>query len=147
MKKVTEKLEVGQKVILANGITGRIIGVDELREEVEIAYDKVYADAYGYEGKLHRRMRYDEDHLQPFYLLGRNLIGNKDDAAELIRDMEFYKNEIAMLNQQLATLRRQLFMMNERMVPDWRERTYKTNTSHLSPENCPTSDESNSSGK
>ena len=94
MAKVTEKLEVGQKVILANGITGRIIGVDELRQQVEIAYDKVYADAYGYDGKLHRRMYYDDEHLKPFYLLGRNLIGNKDDAAELIRDMEFYKNEI-----------------------------------------------------
>lgn len=146
MAKVTEKLEVGQKVILANGITGRIIGVDELRQQVEIAYDKVYADAYGYDGKLHRRMRYDEDHLQPFYLLGRNLIGNKDDAAELIRDMEFYKNEIALLNQQLATLRRQLFMMNERMVPDWRERQQNAK-SHLSPEICPTRDESNSSDK
>ena len=37
MGKVTEKLEVGQKVILANGITGRIIGVDEERQQVEVA--------------------------------------------------------------------------------------------------------------
>lgn len=146
MGKVTEKLEVGQKVILANGITGRIIGVDEERQQVEVAYDKVYADAYGYEGKLHRRMRYDDDHLEPFYLLGKNLIGNKADASELIRDMEYYKNEIALLNQQLATLRRQLFMMNERMCPDWRERTYNTK-SHTDPLKCPTLNESEKTDK
>lgn len=116
MGKIEIPLEAGQKVIFANGITGRIIEVDELRERVRISYDSIYAEVYGYGGVMIRDMSYREDKLEPFYLLGKNLIGNKVDPKEIEDEIEHYRVEIDALHRTVRCLRRQLFQLNTNMV-------------------------------
>ena len=116
MGKIETPLEAGQKVIFANGITGRIIEVDELRERVRISYDSIYAEVYGYDGVLIRDMSYKEDKLEPFYLLGKNLIGNKADPKEIEDEIAHYKTELDALHRTVRCLRRQLFQLNVNMV-------------------------------
>lgn len=116
MGKIETPLEPGQKVIFANGITGRIIEVDELRERVRISYDSIYAEVYGYDGVMIRDMSYKEDKLKPFYLLGKNLIGNKDDPKEIEQDIAHYRIELDALHRTVRCLRRQLFQLNVNMV-------------------------------
>ena len=116
MGKIEIPLEAGQKVILANGITGRIIEVDELKEQVRISYDPIYAETYGFDGKLIRKMSYAETDLEPFYLLGKNLIGNKADPKEIEDEIAHYKTELDALHRTIRCLRRQLFQLNVNMV-------------------------------
>lgn len=116
MGKIEIPLEAGQKVILANGITGRIIEVDELKEQVRISYDPIYAETYGFDGKLIRKMSYAETDLEPFYLLGKNLIGNKVDPKEIEDEIAHYKTELDALHRTVRCLRRQLFQLNVNMV-------------------------------
>lgn len=116
MGKIEIPLEAGQKVILANGITGRIIEVDELKEQVRISYDPIYAETYGFDGKLIRKMSYAETDLEPFYLLGKNLIGNKVDQKEIEDEITHYKTELDALHRTVRCLRRQLFQLNVNMV-------------------------------
>lgn len=139
MGKIEIPLEAGQKVILSNGITGRIIEVDELRERVRISYDSIYAEVYGYDGVLICDMSYKEDKLEPFYLLGKNLIGNKVDPAEIERDIAYYRLEIDALHRTVRCLRRQLFQLNVNMVEK-----EKPSESAL---NCVLSDESEKTDK
>lgn len=116
MGKIQIPLEAGQKVILANGITGRIIEVDELKEQVRISYDPIYAETYGFDGKLIRKMSYAETNLESFYLLGKNLIGNKADPKEIEDEIAHYKTELDALHRTVRCLRRQLFQLNVNMV-------------------------------
>lgn len=116
MGKIEIPLEAGQKVILANGITGRIIEVNEDKEQFRFSYDPIYADTYGYDGKLIRKMSYAEDDLKPFYLLGKNLIGNKVDPKEIEREIADYRVELDALHRTVRCLRRQLFQLNTNMV-------------------------------
>lgn len=116
MGKIEIPLEAGQKVILANGITGRIIEVDELKEQVRISYDPIYAETYGFDGKLIRKMSYAETDLEPFYLLGKNLIGNKADPKEIEDEIAHYRTELDALHRTVRCLRRQLFQLNVNMV-------------------------------
>lgn len=116
MGKIEIPLEAGQKVIFANGITGRIIEVDELRERVRISYDPIYAEVYGYDGVLIRDMSYRDNKLEPFYLLGKNLIGNKADPKEIEDEIAHYKTELDALHRTVRCLRRQLFQLNVNMV-------------------------------
>lgn len=116
MGKIQIPLEAGQKVILANGITGRIIEVNENKEQFRFSYDPIYAETYGYDGKLIRKMSYAESDLEPFYLLGKNLIGNKVDPKVIEREIADYRYELDALHRTVRCLRRQLFQLNVNMV-------------------------------
>lgn len=116
MGKIKIPLEPGQKVILSNGITGRIIEVNEDEEQLRFSYDPIYADTYGYDGKLVRKMSYAESDLEPFYLLGKNLIGNKVDPKVIEREIADYRYELDALHRTVRCLRRQLFQLNVNMV-------------------------------
>lgn len=139
MGKIQIPLEAGQKVILANGITGRIIEVNENKEQFRFSYDPIYAETYGYDGKLIRKMSYAESDLEPFYLLGKNLIGNKVDPKEIEDEIAHYKTELDALHRTVRCLRRQLFQLNVNMAE--KDRPPETVL------NCVLSDESKNTDK
>lgn len=143
MGKIKIPLEAGQKVIFSNGITGRIVEVDELRERVRISYDSIYAEVYGYGGVMIRDMSYREDKLEPFYLLGKNLIGNKVDPNEIEQDIAHYRIELDALHRTVRCLRRQLFQLITNMTDE----AIKKHTLSNNSLNCVLSNESEKTDK
>ena len=143
MGKIKIPLEPGQKVILSNGITGRIIEVNEDEEQLRFSYDPIYADTYGYDGKLVRKMSYAESDLEPFYLLGKNLIGNKVDPKVIEREIADYRYELDALHRTVRCLRRQLFQLITNMTDE----AIKKHTLSNNALNCVLSNESENTDK
>lgn len=57
-----------------------------------------------------------------YYLIGRNMIGNKVSVEEMERRIEEQREVVRKEGESLDALRKQLWTLNEQMVPDWRER-------------------------
>ena len=116
------QIEIGQKVIFRNGITGRIKNYDSETGKVTVKLDEAfeifkYADNSEYDTN-------DPKDLRHFYLLGKNLFKNKVDEEEI----ETLKENLSFYKKTSDALRKALFNINERMVDDWRERQGKKDT-------------------
>lgn len=110
-------LEKGQKVILRNGVTGKIADVDEKTGKIVVRYDPPFD--HSVREKVYRTKENDDNF--EFYLLGKNLYKNKISEYEL-RSLE---TKLEYLTNARNCVRKQLFNLNERMVDDWRERQGK----------------------
>lgn len=63
-----------------------------------------------------------DDGFADFYMIGKNLFGNKIPVEEMERRIAEQREIVKTETEKLDTLRKQLWTMNERMVPDWKER-------------------------
>lgn len=63
-----------------------------------------------------------ETYFENFYLVGLNFFGNKIDTAVIEKRAEEQRAICQAENEKLDNLRKQLWTLNERMVPDWKER-------------------------
>lgn len=102
------KFKKGDKVFTADGRVG-MIGEDG---------DVLFKDGGS---RVICKSDYD-DGFADFYMIGKNLFGNKIPVEEMERRIAEQREIVKTETEKLDTLRKQLWTMNERMVPDWKER-------------------------
>lgn len=116
-------LEKGQKVIFATGATGKISMIDPESKRILVNLDRPYSDyekAIGNSGQI--VCSYSEYDLRLFYLLGKNLIGNKtivDVVKQSIKEtrkrVENSEKDVKAERAKLVCLRRMLFQLTHNM--------------------------------
>ena len=62
-----------------------------------------------------------EDLLMNYYLIGKNVIGNKISENDLKQKIDFQREICKKENEKLDQLRKQLWYLQNRMLPDWKE--------------------------
>lgn len=103
------KFNVGDKVISFTGLQGKIEKVFNGKDYI-LAYIK-YED-----GKEDYITECDKTHnFDSFYLIGKNVFGNKIEKEEL-------QQELAEIEARKKLLRKQLWRLDNVMVEDWKER-------------------------
>lgn len=115
-KKVLIPLEVGQKVILANGITGHIASVNKKSGAFEVEFDEPYRTFYYRGGRISYNCKLDAV-LDKFYLLGKNLLKNK----YMDYQIEALKQDVEWHAQFRDVLRKQIFTLEKQMIDDWKK--------------------------
>jgi hypothetical protein len=115
-------IRTGDKVITADGRVGRVTSVCDCKECAKRGF---FEPTYKIKGD-------PEDHyimigqyqagFSDFYLIGKNFFGNKISTEELERRIAEQREVVRTETEKLDALRKQLWTLNERMVPDWRER-------------------------
>lgn len=129
-------LEVGQKVILHNGITGHIASVNKKSGAFEVEFDEPYSSFYCRGGRIAYNCKLDAA-LDKFYLLGKNLLKNKYADYQI----EALKQDVEWHGKFRDVLRKQLFALEKQMIDDWKKEP-KTETSSEIPLKSPTLNES-----
>ena len=139
-------LEKGQKVIFADGTTGKISDIDYDNNYILISYDELYAELRKLKGNSNLQA-FPLYNLSIFYLLGKNVIGNKEPVEWRKGNIEETRQKIKMLTDELEYAkkllecqRKQLFYVTHNMDGSYR-------TSAETPLKSPTINESNSEGK
>ena len=143
-KKVLIPLEVGQKVIFKDGVTGHIASVNKKSGAFEVEFDEPYKSFYYRGGRLSYNCKLDAV-LDKFYLLGKNLLKNKYDDYQI----DALKQDIEWHGQFRDVLRKQLFALEKQMVDDWEARQGKipkTDISSEMPLKSPTLNDSKKEG-
>lgn len=103
------KFNVGDKVISFTGLQGKIEKVFNGKDYI-LAYIK-YED-----GKEDYITECDKTHnFDSFYLIGKNVFGNKVEKEEL-------QKELAEIEDRKKLLRKQLWRLDNVMVEDWKEK-------------------------
>lgn len=103
------KFNVGDKVISFTGLQGKIEKVFNGKDYI-LAYIK-YED-----GKEDYITECDKTHnFDSFYLIGKNVFGNKIEKEEL-------QKELAEIEDRKKLLRKQLWRLDNVMVEDWKEK-------------------------
>lgn len=103
------KFNVGDKVISFTGLQGKIEKVFNGKDYV-LAYIK-YED-----GKEDYITECDKTHnFDSFYLIGKNVFGNKVEKEEL-------QKELAEIEDRKKLLRKQIWRLDNVMVEDWKEK-------------------------
>lgn len=103
------KFNVGDKVISFTGLQGKIEKVFNGKDYI-LAYIK-YED-----GKEDYITECDKTHnFDSFYLIGKNVFGNKIEKEEL-------QQELAEIEARKKLLRKQLWRLDNVMVEDWKEK-------------------------
>lgn len=115
-------IRTGDKVITADGRVGRVTSVCECEECAKRGF---FEPTYKIKGD-------PEDHyimigqyqagFPDFYLIGKNFFGNKISPDEIESRIAEQREVVRTETEKLDALRKQLWTLNERMVPDWRER-------------------------
>lgn len=119
-------LEIGQKVILSNGMTGKIAYYNEQNGRLRVTPDKVF-EKY----MLTQFDVYTDNELYncQFYLLGKNLYKFKANSIEImaLRDelRRLEERRDCKLDERRDCIRKQLFNLNECMVDDWKKEPKK----------------------
>lgn len=134
-------LEVGQKVILHNGITGHIASVNKKSGAFEVEYDEPYKTFYCHGGRIAYNCKLDAV-LDKFYLLGKNLLKNK----YMDYQIEALKQDVEWHAQFRDVLRKQIFVLEKQMVDDWKKEP-KKDISAETPLNSSVLNDNNSEGK
>lgn len=116
-------IRAGDKVITADGRVGRVVGVKECR----LADSRWLWEATWLQNGRQTDFDYitntdKENGFADFYLIGKNFFGNKISTEEMERRIAEQREVVRTENEKLDALRKQLWTLNERMVPDWRER-------------------------
>lgn len=106
-----EQIHVGATVVRADGLQGTITDVDGgyisvLYENGKTETVKLYADNSDTARK---------EVSQQYYRIGKVVFGNKVGEKILIEQLK-------KVNEERKFLRRQLWRMRERMIPNWQER-------------------------
>ena len=140
-KKVLIPLEVGQKVILCNGITGHIASVNKKSGAFEVEFDEPYRTFYYRGGRISYNCKLDAV-LDKFYLLGKNLLKNKYDDYQI----DALKQDVEWHAQFRDVLRKQIFVLEKQMVEDWKKEP-KTDTPPQTPLKSSVLNESKTEGE
>ena len=116
-------IRTGDKVITADGRVGRVVVVKECR----LADDRWIWEATWLQNGRQTDFDYitntdKENGFADFYLIGKNFFGNKIGNEEMERRIAEQREVVRTETEKLDALRKQLWTLNERMVPDWRER-------------------------
>lgn len=110
------KIKVGDKVIRADGLAGKVI------EVAEISYKQGTADIalIKYEDGLRDEIQYAdiEDNYSNFYLIGTTILGNKRPIEELDDRIASLHREIELLKAGEKQLRKQRWRLEYQMNPD-----------------------------
>lgn len=110
------KIKVGDKVIRADGLAGKVI------EVAEISYKQGTADIalIKYEDGLRDEIQYAdiEDNYSNFYLIGTTILGNKRPLKELDDRIASLHREIELLKAGEKQLRKQRWRLECQMNPD-----------------------------
>lgn len=103
------KFNVGDKVISSMGLQGKIEKVFNGKDYI-LAYIKYEDGKEEYITECDKTQNFDS-----FYLIGKNVFGNKIDKEEL-------QKELAEIEDRKKLLRKQLWRLDNVMVEDWKEK-------------------------
>lgn len=103
------KFNVGDKVISFTGLQGKIEKVFNGKDYV-LAYIKYEDGKEDYITECDKTQNFDS-----FYLIGKNVFGNKIEKEEL-------QKELAEIEDRKKLLRKQLWRLDNVMVEDWKEK-------------------------
>lgn len=103
------KFNVGDKVISSMGLKGKIEKVFNGKDYI-LAYIKYEDGKEEYITECDKTQNFDS-----FYLIGKNVFGNKIDKEEL-------QKELAEIEDRKKLLRKQLWRLDNVMVEDWKEK-------------------------
>lgn len=103
------KFNVGDKVISFTGLQGKIEKVFNGKDYI-LAYIKYEDGKEEYITECDKTQNFDS-----FYLIGKNVFGNKIDKEEL-------QKELAEIEDRKKLLRKQLWRLDNVMVEDWKEK-------------------------
>jgi hypothetical protein len=118
-----EIIRTGDKVITADGRVGRVVGVKECDQCDDRGFWEVTWLQNGRQTEFDYITYTDKENGFPdFYLIGKNFFGNKISTEEMERRIAEQREVVRTETEKLDALRKQLWTLNERMVPDWRER-------------------------
>ena len=114
-------IRIGDKVFTSDGRVGRVLSVCECdRCRARGFYEPLVRYDDGTEESIPAEQM--EKGFPDFYMIGKNMIGNKVPAEELEERIAEQRKICEAESKKLDNLRKQLWTLNERMVPDWRER-------------------------
>lgn len=103
------KFNVGDKVISFTGLQGKIEKVFNGKDYI-LAYIKYEDGKEEYITECDKTQNFDS-----FYLIGKNVFGNKVEKEEL-------QKELAKIEDRKKLLRKQLWRLDNVMVEDWKEK-------------------------
>ena len=104
-------IKVGDKVIQADGLVGKVIRKDPIINDTwEVMFEN------GEQGVIH------ETTLNAFYLIGRTVLGNKIADEDLQKILNEQADRVKEEQRKYDQLRKQMWYLKYRMVDDWRER-------------------------
>lgn len=110
------KIKIGDKVIRADGLAGKVV------EVYEISYEKATATAADikYEDGTHGTIQYAdiEKNYKDFYLIGTTILGNKRPLEELDDHIAEIHQKIEELKAQEKQLRKQRWRLEYQMNPN-----------------------------
>lgn len=90
MNKITKEINRGDKIILKDGLTGKITYIDENGAyNIRLETGETYATTF------------PESELHEYYLIGGNIIGNKIDRDILEQEIDHTKESLRLLKKQL----------------------------------------------
>ena len=115
-------IRTGDKVITAGGRVGRVTSVCECAECAERGFFESKYEVKGEIGKHYITYSQYQNGFPDFYLIGKNFFGNKISVEEMERRIAEQREVVRTESEKLDALRKQLWTLNECMVPDWRER-------------------------
>lgn len=103
------KFNVGDKVISFTGLQGKIEKVFNGKDYI-LAYIKYEDGKEEYITECDKTQNFDS-----FYLIGKNVFGNKIEKEEL-------QQELAEIEDRKKLLRKQIWRLDNVMVEDWKEK-------------------------
>ena len=116
-------IRAGDKVITADGRVGRVVGVKECDQCDDRGIREVTRLQNGRKTEFDYITNTDKENgFSDFYLIGKNFFGNKISPDEIESRIAEQREVVRTETEKLDALRKQLWTLNERMVPDWRER-------------------------
>lgn len=117
-------IRTGDKVITADGRVGRVVGVKECDQCDDRGFWEVTWLQNGRQTEFDYITYTEKENGFPnFYLIGKNFFGNKISTDEMERRISEQRAVVEREKEKLDALRKQLWTLNERMVPDWRGET------------------------
>ena len=115
-------IRAGDKVITADGRVGRVTSVCDCEECAKRGFFKPTYNIKGNPEEHYIMIGQYQAGFPDFYLIGKNFFGNKISTEEMERRIAEQREVVRTETDKLDALRKQLWTLNERMVPDWRDR-------------------------
>jgi hypothetical protein len=115
-------IRTGDKVITADGRVGRVTSVCDCEECAKRGFFEPTYEIKGDSDEHYIMFGQYQRGFPDFYLIGKNFFGNKISVEEMERRIAEQREVVRTETEKLDALRKQLWTLNERMVPDWRER-------------------------
>lgn len=114
-------IRTGDKVITADGRVGKISENEIIM--IQDGNENIIKIILFQDGTEYIISKSDYDNgFADFYLIGKNFFGNKISEEEMERRIAEQREVIRTETEKLDALRKQLWTIKERMIPNWRER-------------------------